>query len=156
MRSHLVAVVFALPFVFSAPSKDFVIPQPLQGLQTVLNDPRLSEGAAELWHDAQHQVGNAIETSAKSVKSWIKDGIEFVETYGVVCMWFRAILSSVVDMRFKDEHVKHRLFPDHQLRVKSPKLCDSSVKQHSGYLDIADEKHLFFWFETRFSIICSS
>ncbi|KAJ7681160.1 serine carboxypeptidase-domain-containing protein, partial [Mycena olivaceomarginata] len=25
-------------------------------------------------------------------------------------------------------------------------LCDTSVKQYSGYLDIADDKHLFFWF----------
>lgn len=28
-----------------------------------------------------------------------------------------------------------------------PKLCDSSVQQFSGYLDISETKHLFFWFE---------
>ena len=30
--------------------------------------------------------------------------------------------------------------------MTEPSLCDSSVKQVSGYLDIADDKHLFFWF----------
>ncbi|KAF8183774.1 serine carboxypeptidase [Mycena galopus ATCC 62051] len=37
-------------------------------------------------------------------------------------------------------------FDEHQLRITEPELCDSSVKQHSGYLDIASDKHLFFWF----------
>ena len=36
-------------------------------------------------------------------------------------------------------------FPDYQIRLKSPSLCDSSVKQYSGYFDIAGDKHLFFW-----------
>lgn len=27
----------------------------------------------------------------------------------------------------------------------NPKLCDPSVKQYSGYFDIAGDKHLFFW-----------
>ena len=44
-----------------------------------------------------------------------------------------------------DELVTHTAFPDHQLRIKEPTLCDPSVKQYSGYLDIADDKHLFFW-----------
>lgn len=39
-------------------------------------------------------------------------------------------------------------FPEHQLRVTNveSKLCDGSVKQHSGYLDISDGRHLFFWY----------
>ncbi|KAJ2022941.1 hypothetical protein GGI06_001613 [Coemansia sp. S85] len=37
-------------------------------------------------------------------------------------------------------------YPDYRLRVKSPKICDSSVKQYSGYLDTAEDKHFFFWF----------
>ncbi|KAI0688090.1 peptidase S10, serine carboxypeptidase [Cytidiella melzeri] len=40
----------------------------------------------------------------------------------------------------------HPAFEDYQLRVRDPELCDTSVKQHSGYLDISDGKHLFFWF----------
>ncbi|KAG9091394.1 hypothetical protein FS749_016584 [Ceratobasidium sp. UAMH 11750] len=44
------------------------------------------------------------------------------------------------------ELFSHASFPSHQLRLKSPKLCDPTVNQHSGYLDVSDEKHIFFWF----------
>ncbi|EKM57659.1 uncharacterized protein PHACADRAFT_138896 [Phanerochaete carnosa HHB-10118-sp] len=44
------------------------------------------------------------------------------------------------------ERVQHDLFEARQLRVTEPKLCDKKAQQYSGYLDIADEKHLFFWF----------
>ena len=38
-------------------------------------------------------------------------------------------------------------FPEYSVRVKQPEgLCDTSVKQYSGYLDISAERHLFFWF----------
>ena len=30
--------------------------------------------------------------------------------------------------------------------LKEPQLCDPNVTQYSGYLDISDTKHLFFWF----------
>ncbi|KAG8710788.1 hypothetical protein FRC09_020937 [Ceratobasidium sp. 395] len=46
----------------------------------------------------------------------------------------------------RHELFSHSSFPSHQLRFKSPKLCDPTVNQHSGYLDISDEKHIFFWF----------
>ncbi|KAF8833259.1 peptidase S10, serine carboxypeptidase [Paxillus ammoniavirescens] len=44
------------------------------------------------------------------------------------------------------ELVQHSHFSDYQLRITEPSLCDPSVKQYSGYLDITDDKHLFFWF----------
>ncbi|KAG7086424.1 hypothetical protein E1B28_002378 [Marasmius oreades] len=44
------------------------------------------------------------------------------------------------------ELVSHPLFNNHQLRVTEPRLCDPDVKQYSGYLDISETKHLFFWF----------
>lgn len=72
-------------------------------------------------------------------------------------------------LRLTDELITHAEFPDYQIRLKKPKICDSSVKQVSGlvtpfqlskravlirlvarYLDISDSKHLFFWaFESR-------
>ena len=45
-----------------------------------------------------------------------------------------------------DELVTHPQFPVHSLRVKEPQLCDPTVQQYSGYLDIDDDKHLFYWF----------
>ncbi|GAA5868650.1 hypothetical protein JCM8547_003768 [Rhodosporidiobolus lusitaniae] len=45
------------------------------------------------------------------------------------------------------ELVQHSEYPVHSLRVKEPKaLCDTTSKQYSGYLDIADDAHLFYWF----------
>ncbi|EJD54383.1 peptidase S10, serine carboxypeptidase [Auricularia subglabra TFB-10046 SS5] len=46
------------------------------------------------------------------------------------------------------------MLENYQLRVTSssngtlanPTICDPSVKQYSGYLDISDDRHLFFWF----------
>ena len=46
----------------------------------------------------------------------------------------------------KDELATHPQFPVHSLRVKEPQLCDSTVQQYSGYLDIDDDKHMFYWF----------
>ncbi|KEP50122.1 serine carboxypeptidase [Rhizoctonia solani 123E] len=44
------------------------------------------------------------------------------------------------------EHFSHSAVPDYKLRIKEPRLCDPGVKQYSGYLDVAEDKHLFFWF----------
>ncbi|RPD64649.1 alpha/beta-hydrolase [Lentinus tigrinus ALCF2SS1-6] len=44
------------------------------------------------------------------------------------------------------EQFAHPAFSEYQLRVARPKLCDPTVKQYSGYLDISDTRHLFFWF----------
>ncbi|KAJ7696129.1 serine carboxypeptidase [Mycena olivaceomarginata] len=33
-----------------------------------------------------------------------------------------------------------------QFRIVVPKLCERSVKQYSGYFNIAKDKHMFFWF----------
>ncbi|KAK9711335.1 hypothetical protein K7432_007901 [Basidiobolus ranarum] len=43
-------------------------------------------------------------------------------------------------------HYTHVDYPNFKLRVKEPKLCDPSVKQVSGYLDLDKDQHLFFWF----------
>ncbi|KAJ8653661.1 hypothetical protein O0I10_010699 [Lichtheimia ornata] len=40
----------------------------------------------------------------------------------------------------------HPAFPEYSMRYKTPEICDPSVKQISGYLDIESDKHFFFWF----------
>ncbi|KAJ1658729.1 hypothetical protein IWQ61_002087 [Dispira simplex] len=41
---------------------------------------------------------------------------------------------------------QHPAFPEYRLRIREPKLCDSTVKQYSGYLDVGQNKHFYFWF----------
>src|SRR6266404_1225818 len=55
---------------------------------------------------------------------------------------------SLVTFSYEVELVKHSAFPNHQLRTKEPNICDPSVQQYSGYLDVTDGKHLFYWFVT--------
>ncbi|KAG8806873.1 hypothetical protein FRC17_004757, partial [Serendipita sp. 399] len=50
------------------------------------------------------------------------------------------------------EQIRLASLEDHSLRISpiKPTLCDPKVKQHNGYLDVSDGKHLFFWyFEAR-------
>ncbi|KAJ1300748.1 hypothetical protein OPQ81_002391 [Rhizoctonia solani] len=45
------------------------------------------------------------------------------------------------------EHVTTTSLPNYRMRVRqSRSLCDPTVKQYSGYLDVSNDKHLFFWF----------
>ncbi|KAF9461891.1 serine carboxypeptidase [Collybia nuda] len=44
------------------------------------------------------------------------------------------------------EEFSHGAFEGYRLRIRKPSLCDPSVLQYSGYLDIAEDKHIFFWF----------
>jgi hypothetical protein len=46
---------------------------------------------------------------------------------------------------YQDELFKKPAFKDYSLRITEPTLCDPDVQQYSGYLDITDGKHLFFW-----------
>ncbi|GJE97829.1 serine carboxypeptidase [Phanerochaete sordida] len=56
------------------------------------------------------------------------------------------LLGSAFQNDVQFEAVTSAAFPEHQLRLTEPTICDSSVKQYSGYLDITTGKHLFFWF----------
>ncbi|KAF8310382.1 hypothetical protein DL93DRAFT_2084561 [Clavulina sp. PMI_390] len=43
------------------------------------------------------------------------------------------------------ELIEHDEFPQYSIRLRQPRVCDPHVLQYSGYLDIAEDKHLFFW-----------
>ncbi|KAK7029832.1 Alpha/Beta hydrolase protein [Favolaschia claudopus] len=86
----------------------------------------VSSNFATQWLDESKQV---ILKGKKELQRWYHDGREFIKQNELMY-----------------ELVSHPAFDEHQLRVTEPDLCDSSVKQYSGYLDIAQDKHLFFWF----------
>lgn len=52
-----------------------------------------------------------------------------------------------------DEEFSHPSFDGYRLRIRNPAICDPSVLQHSGYLDIAENKHIFFWFVRLFWLL---
>ncbi|KAF7441184.1 hypothetical protein PC9H_001533 [Pleurotus ostreatus] len=79
--------------------------------------------------DASSQLKGVILAGKHEGEKWTHVGKEYIKESG-----------------FLYELVSHPKFDDYQLRVTEPKLCDPSVQQYSGYLDIAEGKHLFFWF----------
>ncbi|EGO03578.1 hypothetical protein SERLA73DRAFT_175099 [Serpula lacrymans var. lacrymans S7.3] len=82
-----------------------------------------------LQHPTVKHVQDVLKEGEKTIHKWIEHGKSFVKENGLTY-----------------ELVQHPQFTDYQLRVTEPKLCDPKVKQYSGYLDISDDKHLFFWF----------
>ncbi|CAG8609726.1 3073_t:CDS:2, partial [Dentiscutata heterogama] len=40
----------------------------------------------------------------------------------------------------------HNAYAEYQIKLKEPRLCDPTVQQYSGYLEVNNTKHLFFWF----------
>ncbi|KAF9067341.1 carboxypeptidase C [Rhodocollybia butyracea] len=71
----------------------------------------------------------AILKGKQNMQNWYHDGREYIKQNDLLY-----------------ELVSHPSFHQHQLRLTEPSICDPSVKQYSGYLDIESDKHLFFWF----------
>ncbi|KAJ6614660.1 carboxypeptidase C [Mycena sp. CBHHK59/15] len=118
----IILPLLSFPTSFASPTGEQIV---LGGTSRV---PGLSDGvyAVNEWlGDAK----KAILNGKKEMEKWYHDGKEFIKQNGLLY-----------------ELISHPSFEDHQLRVTEPELCDTSVKQYSGYLDIADDKHLFFWF----------
>ncbi|CAG8460190.1 6145_t:CDS:2 [Cetraspora pellucida] len=42
--------------------------------------------------------------------------------------------------------LKRSNLPEYKIKLKEPHLCDETVQQYSGYIDVKSTKHLFFWF----------
>jgi len=97
----------------------------------------------DVMQDAVEQLGNAKERSQKvvddarrviddagrTVERWVQDGRDYIKQNDLIY-----------------ELLSHPLFSGYQMRVTEPKLCDPGVQQYSGYLDVTDGKHLFYWF----------
>ncbi|KAG5642320.1 hypothetical protein DXG03_002995 [Asterophora parasitica] len=108
---------------------------PIQGYdQIVLGGKEAFQRLSNLQSDFStveylNDAKKAILKGKHNMQKWFHDGKEFIKQNGLLY-----------------ELVSIPSFQDHQLRVTEPKLCDTTVKQYSGYLDVADDKHLFFWF----------
>jgi len=82
----------------------------------------------------------------KNLERWVYKGRHYIKQNNLLCSINSLSLCTFVDQHScLDEFISHPDFTGYDLRVTEPELCDPSVKQHSGYLDIANDKHLFFW-----------
>ncbi|KAF9009563.1 carboxypeptidase C [Cyathus striatus] len=121
-------------------SPAFTIPPPLNDFQAVLAQKPFSSiktdrlaSTVQYGEDfASHLLSDAKQAILKGksdMQKWYHKGKEYIKQNGLLY-----------------EFVSHPAFEKHTLRVTEPELCDSTVKQYSGYLDVAEDKHLFFWF----------
>ncbi|KAF9326742.1 hypothetical protein BG006_009872 [Podila minutissima] len=74
------------------------------------------------WENVDEKVHEVLDDLSHKIESKVHKATEWVKT------------------------LTHESFPGVQMRLKEPKLCDNTVKQYSGYLDVGADKHFFFWF----------
>ncbi|CAK5263699.1 unnamed protein product, partial [Mycena citricolor] len=94
------------------------------GDQVVLNLGTASASSGEAYHAANlwlDDTKKAILEGKKNMEKWFHAGKEFIKQNGMLY-----------------ELVSHPSLAEHQLRVTEPDLCDSSVKQYSGYVRSLD------------------
>ncbi|KZT27650.1 serine carboxypeptidase [Neolentinus lepideus HHB14362 ss-1] len=132
--SALLSLISLVPFVAAVPASETqLILEDITGYADLASS--VFGGIAKGIDYAVEEVEKAIFKGDERVEKWIHNGREYIKQHD-----------------FTYELVTNPLFSEHSLRVTEPTLCDSSVKQYSGYLDITDGKHLFFWFfESRIS-----
>ncbi|KAJ9103145.1 hypothetical protein QFC21_002567 [Naganishia friedmannii] len=99
-----------------------------------LGSQGLIPSVAERVYDSVHKWWSSEEVSGEDIYQGIKIGS--VRQDGVLY-----------------DTLTHPSHPEYRLRITSeshraahPAICDPDVKQISGYLDISENKHLFFWF----------
>ncbi|GAA5868400.1 hypothetical protein JCM1840_006979 [Sporobolomyces johnsonii] len=84
--------------------------------------PDLNDGLRRVWDRIHHSVDRWADEGVRKFDEVLHEGINY-------------------------ELIQHTEFPAYSLRMKEPEgLCDSSSKSYSGYLDVADDAHLFYWF----------
>jgi hypothetical protein len=95
-------------------------------------------------------LNNIIAADAETVAmkgKWMTEGKQFIEENGLLCAscashWLNSLQYQPTDELFSHQSPS---FAEYRLRTVEPELCDPTVKQYSGYLDVAEDKHLFFW-----------
>ncbi|EAU81994.2 carboxypeptidase C [Coprinopsis cinerea okayama7 len=110
----------------------YAAPSLFDDAQRVLSNPFLDRARNDVKDAASQYLSDAKKTilkGKKNMEKWIHDGREYIKQDNLLY-----------------ELVTHPSFREQRLRITEPDLCDSSVQQYSGYLDVAEEKHLFFWF----------
>ncbi|ORY79276.1 Alpha/Beta hydrolase protein [Leucosporidium creatinivorum] len=87
----------------------------------------------QLTFNLPSDASSVVDAVKHSVEGWVSEGVRK----------FDEITHEGLDF----ELIQHADFPQYKIRMREPEaLCDSSVKQYSGYLDIANDAHIFFWF----------
>ncbi|KAH9975097.1 serine carboxypeptidase [Lactifluus volemus] len=127
MKALTLLPLLYIPTLLAAPATDvqIVLSETVSVADTLHNGLSCSEENGAVLDVAY----DGTSTDANKAETWFEEGKEFLKENGLTY-----------------ELVKHSALPNHQLRTTQPTLCDPSVKQYSGYLDITDGKHLFFWF----------
>lgn len=97
---------------------------------------------APLWIDETKQ---AILRGKNNLEKWIYKQRQYIKQDNLLCVFVIVAIVLCGLTNIVDEFVTHPNFTGYDLRLTEPTLCDSSVKQYSGYLDVASDKHLFFW-----------
>lgn len=132
--------------------------QVLQNVQQSLGETKNSAKiASQLISNIAASVGEKLRVvPSEAVDAWSQVISEFPNAVSELTVGmaktYRKRPSKPVDNNQWLHIVESAEFPAHTLRVKSPdKLqIDTQSKQYSGYLDVGDDKHLFFWsFESR-------
>lgn len=104
---------------------------------------KAQEKGAEMAHKVEGSVEDMLRTLEATVDS-INDKLEKI-THGAQG-WLHKGMVMVDGIQY--EKLIHPHFPKHALRLSSANLqsCDPDVKSYSGYLDIGEDKHLWFAF----------
>lgn len=128
------------------------------------------EAASDTLQHAVDTAGTILDGVTRKAHTWAAEGVrkfdEIVKDEITCASSFEPPRGGEegADEAFADELIKHEDFPSYSIRLKEPKLCDSSVKSYSGeqpsassfrhlqahplwrtgYLDIDEETHLFF------------
>ncbi|CAG8621641.1 27636_t:CDS:10, partial [Racocetra persica] len=88
-----------------------------------------------------------LETRIITITLW-NQSLNHIKIMGLEAIFFILevwLLSHLVSSQWT-KVLKHSTFSEYRIKFKEPRLCDKTVQQYSGYFDIKDTKHLFFWF----------